>query len=79
MVYALVALAAVPGWLLALQLASIVRQERRQHFRERDLLLNQLLHAVGNPWQPAPAEERPALVELEPEPRAWTPTPEQLP
>lgn len=37
----------------------LLRSERRAHARERDLLLNQLLHAIGKPWQPAPADEKP--------------------
>lgn len=36
--------------------AGLLRSERRASARERDLLLNQLLHAVGKPWTPAPAE-----------------------
>lgn len=35
--------------------AALIRSRDRQHARERDLLLNQLLHACGTPWQPAPA------------------------
>lgn len=37
-------------------LGGLLRSQQRAHTRERDLLLNQLLHAVGNPWQPAPAD-----------------------
>lgn len=46
--------------------AGLLRSERRQHARERDLLLNQLLNVVGKPWQPAPADE-PAPSAPEPE------------
>ncbi len=28
----------------------------RQHARERDLLMNQLLNLAGKPWQPPPSE-----------------------
>lgn len=37
--------------------------ERHEHARERDLLLNQLLHAAGKTWQPPPAaDETPEIV-----------------
>lgn len=55
----------------------LLRSERRQHARERDLLLNQLLHTVGKPWQEAPADHHEPPVEREP--RTWTASPEQLP
>jgi hypothetical protein len=45
---------------LVIVVASLVRllqQQQRAHARREDLLVNQLLHAVGRDWQPAPAEE----------------------
>lgn len=56
--------------------------QQRAHSRREDLLVNQLLHATGRTWQPAPAD-RPS--EERPDPWApireatWTATPEQLP
>lgn len=50
---ALIALAAVQ----ALTFSAILHRQSRAHARREDLLLNQLLHAVGTPWQPAPAIE----------------------
>lgn len=57
--------------------ARIIQSLIRSHARERDLLLNQLLHATGKPWQPAPADQREAP---EPkEPRRFVAAPEQHP
>lgn len=69
-----VALAA--GWATSVYaLARLIASQARQHARERDLLTNQLLHAVNKPWAPAPAHESaPETV-----PRNWTASPEQLP
>lgn len=36
--------------------ASLHRSQSRAHARREDLLLNQLLHTAGRPWQPAPAD-----------------------
>ena len=36
-----------------------LRAQSRSHARREDLLLNQLLHATGRPWQPAPADHAP--------------------
>ena len=44
----------------ALAFSAILARQSRAHARREDLLLNQLLHAVGKPWQEAPAEHRPA-------------------
>lgn len=33
-----------------------LRSQQRASARERDLLLNQALHAAGRPWQPAPSD-----------------------
>jgi hypothetical protein len=53
----------------------LLRSRERAHARREDLILNQLLHAVGRPWTPAPAEAEKPMEE----PRSWTWTPEQLP
>jgi hypothetical protein len=58
----------------------------RQHARERDLLTNKLLHAVGRPWQEAPAQTaenelarlEAELRELDGERAVWI-SPEQRP
>lgn len=76
---ALVLAAALVATVLAF--AGLVRSLIRQQARERDLLINQLLHATGNAWQPAPAAEQRREQrerDLEAEIR-WTPSPEQLP
>lgn len=36
--------------------ANLLRSQQRAAARERDLLLNQILHLSGRPWQPAPAD-----------------------
>lgn len=41
--------------LVALIFAGLVRSLVRAHARERDLLLNQLMHLAGRTWQPPPA------------------------
>lgn len=66
-----------------LAFTSLLRSRDRAHARREDLLVNQLLHAAGRAWQPAPAEEPPLPREpLEPyeaELPDWSATPEQLP
>lgn len=59
----------------------LLRSQHRAHSRREDLLINQLLHAVGKAWTPPPAEAwtapaagEPLVAELD-----WTPTPEQSP
>lgn len=37
--------------------AGLLRSLIRQHARERDLMLNKVLHSVGRPWETAPANE----------------------
>lgn len=59
--------------------ASALRSQQRAHARREDLLLNQLLNAVGKPWQPAPADEREPVTPREIPPRRYTATPEQFP
>lgn len=62
MTAALAALAA--GWAVTLTAAlALVRSERRAVARERDLLLNQLLHALGRTWTPPPADDTPAVAQ----------------
>ena len=61
---------------LASILGGLLRSQQRSHARREDLLTNQLLHAAGKTWQPAPATRRRAE---EPGPPGWTPTPEQYP
>lgn len=53
-VVALALVAALAATVIAL--GGLLRSQARTHARREDLLLNQLLHAVGNPWQPAPAD-----------------------
>ena len=36
---------------------SAMRSQNRAHVRREDLLLNQMLHTAGKPWQPAPADD----------------------
>jgi hypothetical protein len=36
--------------------AGLLRSQQRSYARERDLILNQLLHLAGRTWQPPPAE-----------------------
>lgn len=43
--------------LLAVALRTL-GQVTRQHARKEDLMLNQILHATGNTWQPPPADTR---------------------
>ena len=59
--------------------ASIVRSLIRQAARERDLLLNQLMHLAGRTWQEPPAQVQtaPALMEEDTEPGRFWASPEQ--
>lgn len=41
---------------VCLVFAGVVRSRDREHARERHLLINQLFHAQGRPWQTAPAD-----------------------
>ena len=45
--------------------ARLLVSQQRSHARREDLILNQLLHAAGKAWLPAPADE---LVYVEPAP-----------
>lgn len=57
--------------------ARLMLAERRQAARERDLMLNQVMHLAGRTWQPPPAEP---AVEREPDPDEgrFTSSPEYL-
>lgn len=59
-------------------LVSLIKWLIRQQKRERDLLLNQMLHLAGKPWQSAPSDLEP-VEPLEFVPRRWTAAPEQEP
>lgn len=37
--------------------ARLLTNERREHSRERDLMLNKLLNLAGKPWQTPPSEQ----------------------
>lgn len=56
MIYVCLALIAAFAVVVSL-LAGLLRSQQHAHARERDLLLNQLLHLAGRPWTPAPADE----------------------
>jgi hypothetical protein len=58
-VAAIVALA-----LVAVAALHTVGQMLRAHARERNLMLNQLLHLAGRTWQPPPAAPEQELEEL---------------
>lgn len=75
-----ICLALVAAWCITLSAAmQLARSERRQHARERDLMLNQLLNLAGKPWQPAPATTVQRTDDGEFTPAGWTWTPEQNP
>lgn len=59
--------------------ASLMRSQIRQHARERDLLINQILHLSGRTWTPPPAEEWGPATGDEPLVCEWTAQPEQHP
>lgn len=56
----------------------LLRTERREHARERELLTNQLLNLAGKPWQEAPASLRP-VPDLVDEPLVYIASPEYSP
>lgn len=47
-------------------LARMIDRDRREHARERTLMLNQLMHLAGRTWQPPPAAEPDPAEEFEP-------------
>lgn len=60
--------------------ASLVRSLIRQQARERDLLINKILHSTGRPWVQAPVDVvDPVLAEADADWPSWTATPEQDP
>ena len=64
------AILAAGVWIVSIALllgtfSTIVRRSDRQHARERELLLNQLMHLSGKTWAPPPS-----LVWNEPEEEA---------
>lgn len=70
-----VALAAIGALAIGLSaFAGALRWMIRQHARERELLLNQVLHAAGRTWSPPPADRW----EPEPAPPQFTAAPEQF-
>lgn len=46
-------------------LARMIDRDRREHARERTLMLNQLMHLAGRTWQPPPAPEPTAADEFD--------------
>lgn len=77
MIY-LVALAEAAALVLLVgAFASLMRSQQRAHARREDLLVNQLLHATGHTWQPAPADAPRVADDLER--HRFTATPEQRP
>lgn len=67
---------------LVIAFAGLFKSLSRDHARRENLLLNQLLHAVDRPWQPAPADLAAGnghRDDDDPEPsyRLWTTSPEQ--
>lgn len=62
-------------------LVRMMRAQERAHARREDMLLNQLLHAAGHPWQEAPAvtARHDRANGNGGGDRGWTPTPEQMP
>ena len=48
---------------VSLTFAGLLRSVLRSTARERDLVLNQLLHATGRTWTPPPAEVPPPTEE----------------
>ena len=74
MIYIALAEAAAIALIVSI-LAGLLRSQQRAHARRDDLLLNQMMNLAGKPWQPAPANERPEPLDVEP--RFWTTSPEQ--
>lgn len=63
-------------------LAGLIRSQQRAATRERDLLLNQLMHLAGRSWQPAPADTwtpQPAPDDEDGVWPTWSAAPEQQP
>lgn len=64
--------------ILAVIFARSLRQRDRQHARERDLLLDRMMHLSGKPWNQAPAEE-PRVEPVNPDVGRYVARPEILP
>lgn len=47
----------------ALTFAGLLRSMVRQQARERDMLLNKIMHLAGRTWEPPPAHVEPAQVD----------------
>lgn len=79
MAHDLVSLAAIAVLLAVIvALVGLLRSQQRAHARREDLLVNQLLHAVGRDWQPAPADaprdrDKPATVHVIASPEQYLP------
>lgn len=61
-------------------LTRLLVSQQRAHARREDLLVNELLHAVGKPWQEAPAVTEASTRRTPTDDLhrlAWTATPEQ--
>lgn len=66
---------------VALSSTAVIRSLVRSHARERDLLVNQILHLSGRTWTPPPAEEWKPAADGQPVVSVsdWTAQPEQQP
>ena len=62
-----------------LSFTALTRSLVRSHARERDLLLDKLMHLAGRTWTPPPADEWHTPTDGEPLVTEWTATPEQHP
>lgn len=79
MVYVCLALVAVLA-ITVVSFTSLLRSEKRAYARREDALIDKMLHSVGRPWTPAPADEVKQVDESRwPSWPSWTATPEQLP
>jgi len=58
-------LALVSLCLCVLAFAQVVRWLIREHARERNLMLNQIMHLAGRTWQPPPIPEEPSMLPVE--------------
>jgi hypothetical protein len=56
-IYLAIANLALTAFVVAIY-GNLLARLARTHARERELLINQLFHAVRNPWQTPPVEDR---------------------